>query len=161
MSHKTWDEIEAEIDAYQKTKQYKFDQVIYKIRRFVTAPLRWRYHIKHWYQRSKRGYSDHDAWNGDSFLASNIAGIMIWIVENGHGVAMSYADEDNPWDTPVDIMVERRNKEWKHYANIFKEYSKGGIWVDQKDVDRFGGVLDSDMQDALQWLSQHFQELWD
>ena len=110
------------------------------------------------YQRITRGYSDRDWWNGDSYIASVIAGIMEDIVNEGHGVASSYADD---WDTPMDIMAERRDSEWNKYIAIFREYSKNGPAIDQEWMDNFGGVLDKDMQDALQWLSKHFTELWD
>ena len=81
------------------------------------------------------------------------------IIKNGHGVATSYAEGD--MDTPIEIMVERRDAEWNKYITIFREYSKYGPAIDQQWADEFGGVLDEDMQDALQWLSLHFQELWD
>ena len=80
------------------------------------------------------------------------------IVKDGHGVATSYADDEN---TPVEVMVERRDAEWKKYIEIFREYSQAGPALNQSWKDEFGGVLDEDMQDALQWLSKHFQELWD
>lgn len=131
----------------------------YNIRHLITSPLRWRYNIKHWYQRARYGYSYRDAWGGDWYVAGIIAGVMEHIVNHGHGVAMSYADGD--WDTPVDVMVERRDAEWGKYIEIFREYSKNGPAYDQEWQDEFGGVLDEDMQDALQWLSKHFQELWD
>ena len=111
------------------------------------------------YQRVRYGYSDRDWWNGDFYLAGVIAGIMEDIVNKGHGVATSYAYGD--LETPVDIMVERRDAEWIKYIAIFREYSKHGPAFDQEWVDDFGGVLDKDMQDALQWLSKHFQDLWD
>ena len=114
---------------------------------------------KWWYQRARYGYSDRDWWNGDFYLSGVIAGIMEDIVNKGHGVATSYAYGD--WETPVDIMVESRDAEFNKYIAIFREYSKNGPAIDQEWVDDFGGVLDKDMQDALQWLSQHFQEIWD
>lgn len=110
------------------------------------------------YQRLTRGFSDQDAWNGDGHLARQIAGILTWIVEKGHAVSMSYADDEH---TDVDIMVERRDKEYLHYASIFAEYGKNGPAMDEAWKNEFGGVLDSEMQEALQWLSKHFQELWD
>lgn len=116
---------------------------------------------KYWYQRARYGYSDRDWWNGDFYLAGVIAGIMEKIVNEGHGVANSYADEDKPFDTDVDIMVERRDAEWNKYIAIFREYSKHGPAMNQEWKDDFGGVLDSDMKDALLWLSEHFSELWD
>jgi hypothetical protein len=114
---------------------------------------------KWWYQRITRGYSDRDWWNGDWYLSGVIAGIMEDIVNKGHGVSTSYAYGD--WETPIETMVESRDVEFNKYIAIFREYSKNGPAIDQEWVDNFGGVLDKDMQDALQWLSQHFQELWD
>ena len=110
------------------------------------------------YQRIRYGYSDRDWWNGDFYLAGVVAGIMEKIVNKGHGVATSYGDN---WETPIEIMVERRDADWKKYIEIFREYSKRGPALNQEWKDNFGGVLDEDMQDALQWLSKHFQELWD
>lgn len=155
---KTWEEIQAEWDAYEGTWQYKFDQFIYRMRRILTSPLRWRRNIKYWIQRANRGYADCDVWSGDTYLARQIAGILTWLVENGHGVSMSYADDEH---TDVEVMVERRDKQYLHYASIFAEYGKNGPAHDEAWKNEFGGVLDSDIQEALQWLSKHFQELWD
>ena len=130
---------------------FRFKRYKSNIKRFVKTPY-W------WYQRARYGYADCDWWNGDWYLAGIIAGIMDKIVKDGHGVASSYADD---WGTPVEVMVERRDEEWNKYIAIFREYSKYGPAYNQEWKDDFGGVLDSDMQDALQWLSRHFQELWD
>jgi hypothetical protein len=129
------------------------------VRRGLRTAWKSPYRIKWWYQRARYGYSDRDAWSGDWHIAGVIAGIMEKIVNEGHGVAMSYAEGD--WDTPVDVMIERRDAEWNKYIAIFREYSKNGPAINQEWKDDFGGVLDEDMQDALQWLSKHFQELWD
>ena len=134
---------------YHKIKIYKTN-----IKRFFDKPY-W------WYQRARYGHSDRDWWNGDWYLSGVIASIMEKIVNEGHGVANSYADEDKPFDTDVNIMVERRDEEWNKYISIFREYSKHGPAMNQEWKNDFGGVLDEDMQDALQWLSKHFQELWD
>lgn len=130
---------------------YRFKRYASNIKRFIKTPY-W------WYQRARYGYADCDWWSGDWYLAGIIAGIMERIVKDGHGVATSYADD---WDTPVEVMVERRDEEWNKYIAIFREYSLHGPALNQEWKDDFGGVLDEDMQDALQWLSQHFQELWD
>lgn len=158
---KTLDEIMQEHDAYMLTKQYKFDNIIYRLRRAVTSPLRWKRNVEHWYQRARYGYSYRDAWNGDNFLAGNVAGILTYLVEHSHGVSMAYADSDSKWDTPVEIMVERRDAEYTKYAAIFAAYSKGDVWLTQDDVENYGGVLDIEMADALEWLHKHFYELWD
>ena len=114
---------------------------------------------KCWYQRARYGYSDRDWWNGDFYLSGVIAGIMEDIINKGHGVSTSYDYGD--WKTPIETMVESRDVEFNKYIAIFREYSKNGPAIDQEWKDRFGGVLDSDMKDALLWLSEHFSELWD
>lgn len=130
---------------------YMIKRYVSNIKRFIKTPY-W------WYQRARYGYADCDWWSGDWYLAGIIAGIMEKIVKDGHGVATSYADD---WNTPVEIMVERRDAEWGKYIEVFREYSKHGPAYNQEWKDDFGGVLDKDMEDALQWLSKHFQELWD
>lgn len=132
---------------------------MYKIRYLIRNIVRYPLNFKWWYQRARYGYSDRDWWNGDFYLAGVIAGIMEDIVNKGHGVATSYAYGD--WETPIEAMVESRDAEFNKYIAIFREYSKNGPAIDQGWVENFGGVLDEDMQDALQWLSQHFQEMWD
>lgn len=130
----------------------------YKVEKLYKFLKRIPFQFKWAYQRITRGYSDRDWWNGDWYLSGVIAGIMEGIVIKGHGVATSYADD---WDTPLEIMVERRDAEWNKYIAIFREYSRNGPAINQEWIDNFGGVLDEDMKDALQWLSKHFQELWD
>lgn len=132
--------------------KYRFRFYKSKIQRLIKTPF-W------WYQRARYGYADCDWWSGDWYLAGIIAGIMEKIVKDGYGVAMSYAYGD--WDTPIDVMVERRDAEWNKYIAIFREYSLHGPAHNQEWKNNFGGVLDSDIKDALEWLSKHFQELWD
>lgn len=155
---KAWEEVSAEMDEYRQTKQFKVDQFIYKCRRFITSPLRWRYNVKTWYQRAKRGYADSDMWNFDAHAAMLIAAHLRWVMEKGHGVSMHYADD---MDTPVDIMVLRRNKEYKEIAEIFEEYARNGVAYDEKWREEWGGILDTELDHALQWFSKHFQSLWD
>lgn len=114
--------------------------------------------IRFAHQRLTRGFADSDVWNADMFLAGQIAGILRWIVEEGHGVATSYADD---WNTDVDIMVQRRDKDYLYYANIFAEYAKNGAAYDESWKEEFGGVLDTEIDVALQWFREHFLELWD
>ncbi len=112
---------------------------------------------KYWFQRAKRGYSDQDAWNGDMYLASQIAGIMKWKIEKGIGVSPRYGGEGEG----IDILVKRRDADYaKHFA-IFQEYAEKGPAFDQGWKDEFGGVLDEELKDSLQWLVEHFTELWD
>lgn len=157
---KTWEEMEKEMDAYMQTKRFKFDQFVYRLRRFVSSPLRWPRNIKHIYQRARRGYADYDMWNFDGYAAELIAAHLRWVMKYGHGASMHYADNDN-WDTPVEIMVLRRDKEYKEIAEIFEEYAKNGHAIDEQWKNDFGGVLDKDLDHALEWFRKHFQSLWD
>ena len=124
-----------------------------KISRFIRYPL-W------WYQRVTRGYSDRDMWSADIFLAGQIAGTLKWIVENGHGVSMSYGTPPN-YDDDIDLMVAKRDADYLFYASIFEEYHTNGPALNKEWQKEFGGILDGDLQVALQWLSEHFTELWD
>lgn len=155
---RTWEEVEEELAVYRQSKRYKVDQFIYRMRRFFTSPLRWRYNILHWYQRANRGYADSDMWSFDSYVAGLIAGFLRWQVSDGHGVSMHYADDDN---MDIDIMVERRDKEYAEIATIFEEYAKNGHALNEEWQAEFGGVLDKDLAIALQWFSKHFTSLWD
>lgn len=134
-------------EMYYRFKRYKSN-----IKRFIKTPY-W------WYQRARYGFSYRDTWSGDYYIAGIIAGVMERIVNNGNGVSTFYAYGD--WNADVDEMVKRRDEDYNRYIAIFREYSKNGPAIDQAWKHNFGGVLDEDMQDALQWLSKHFQELWD
>lgn len=116
--------------------------------------------IKWAYQRVTRGYSDRDMWSADIFLAGQIAGMLKWIVENGHGVSMSYATSPN-YEDDIDIMVAKRDADYLFYASIFDEYRKNGPAWNQEWQKKLGGVLDEDLQVALEWFSEHFTEFWD
>ena len=74
---------------------------------------------------------------------------------------MAYADPEDGFNPDTDKMVERRDADYRKYAEIFTEYSKNGIAYDESWRHEWGGVLDTDMEDALQWLKEHFYELWD
>ena len=159
------DEMMNDLEGEQANKgslKYKLEDVWYRVRMFFRYG--WKYphqYVVQSYQRTTRGFSSQDAWSGDTFLAGQIAGIMQWIVDNGIGCQMSYAD---PLDTECrDIkgMIERRNADYTKHIAIFKEYEKNGVTFNDEWQREFGGVLDSDMEDSLQWLSEHFQELWD
>lgn len=140
----------------------EFDIIIYKIRSLVNAPRYWHKDIKHAYQRVRYGYSDRDCWNGDNHLARQIAGILRWHVYHGNGVSMLYLPAAMDYsDLEFELAVEARNAEYLHYADIFEEYAKNSIAIDEEWQKELGGILDRDMKSALQWFSEHFYELWD
>ena len=150
------EEFERERSTFRwRVKYYlrKLPEPIRKFKKFIRK-------FKFAYQRVTRGFSDQDAWNADMYLASQIAGIAEWLVENGHGVPASYAYQPDLND-PVEIMAERRDAEYRKHIAVFREYAKNGHAFDQRWREECGGVLDSEIQDSLQWFAEHFVELWD
>jgi hypothetical protein len=102
-------------------------------------------------QRINRGFSDRDAWNGDTHIAGTIAGLLRWYTSPlNHGVAMSYADPLDSTDN-VNLMAKRRDEDYERIADIFSRYHKS------KYDD---SVTDEEINEALDWLKIHFRELW-
>ncbi len=124
------------------------------VRNAVRTP-RW------WYQRAKRGYSDRDMWNADTYLAGVFAGTLDWYIHEGHGVSNIYAGGLDPYNPDVNIMVERRDEAYRTHIAVFKQYKENGLAYNEEWKEEFGGVLDKDIQASVQWLSEHFTELWD
>jgi len=116
---------------------------------------------KWWYQRAKRGYSDRDVWNADIYLAGVFAGVLDWYIHNSHGVSMAYSDPNDPYCEDIESMVIKRNTDYLKHIEIFKRYRNNGIAWDEEDTKDFGGVLDKDIKESVQWLAEHFTELWD
>ena len=116
--------------------------------------------IKWAYQRVTRGFSDRDMWSADSFLARQIAGMLNWIVNEGHGVSTSYGTPPN-YEDDVEDMVARRDAEYLKYAAVFAEYAENGPALNKGWQEELGGVLEKDLKEALQWFSEHFSEFWD
>jgi hypothetical protein len=119
------------------------------------------YYPKWWYQRATRGFSDRDMWNADNYLAGVFAGVLQWYMNNSMGVPTRYASEDDPNCEEIYDMAARRDADYVFYASIFAEYHKDGLAYNENWQKEFGGVLDEDIKAALQWLSEHFTELWD
>ena len=131
-------------------------------KRWIRSIILYPRNFKWWYQRITRGYSDKDAWNGDYFLARQISGILRWQVKSGHAIAVTYLPNKIDYnDLEFNLAVVARDSEYLHYADIFDEYAKNGTALNKKWQRQFGGVFDKDIKDALQWFSEHFQELWD
>lgn len=160
MERKTFDEMIKQIEEYQSSWRYKFDKFVFSFRSFFRFIISLPRRIKWGIQKLTRGYSDRDMWNADRYLAKKIAKVLRHLVAKSHGIPMSYYYETDE-EEDVDVMQVRRDAEYIYYANIFEEYVRGSIAFNEEWKEKFGGVLESDMQEALQWFSEHFQELWD
>jgi hypothetical protein len=156
---KDLEETLAEIEAYQDTFRGKVGVKIYAIKHFFRGILNIPRRIKWTYQRAVRGYSEADSWNADNYLAKQIAGLMQNIMDSGHGVSTFYCGGN--FDMPVEEMVALRDQDYKAIIAIFTEYAENGVAIDKGFKEKYGGVLDTELKAALQWLSEHFTELWD
>lgn len=156
----TLSEIIEELTAERKTLKWKIKYYLRKLPEPIRKIKKYPRKIKFAYQRVTRGFSDKDAWNGDMYLASQIAGIAEWLVENGHGVPLSYAYQPD-FNDPIEAMAERRDAEYRKHIAVFREYANNGHAFDQEWKDELGGVLDNELEDSLQWFAKHFLELWD
>ena len=107
--------------------KYKLKYMQYKLK-LLLKPF---YIVMYYIQRAKRGFSDKDMWSADMFMARQIAGILRWYVEKGHGVPMSYAREDDFIGQDVYYMINARDAEYKKYAALFEEYGDrvSILWV--------------------------------
>ena len=157
---KTIDEVLAECRVRRNTFWGRLNIVYRSVVRWVKSIARIPHEVKWANQRVVRGYSDKDAWNGDNFLAGQIAGILELLVNQSHSVPMSYGFGLDEYAPDVEIMAERRDADYKNIIMVYKEYHTNGIACDEEWQKEFGGVLDKDMKDALQWLVEHFEELW-
>lgn len=124
--------------------------------RYILRSFKWGY------QRIRYGFSDRDAWNGDMFLAAQVAGILKWHVNKGHGVSIAYLQNNYECtELELEAAIAVRDAEYLYYAEIFEEYSRNSIAYNEEWKNECGGILDSEMNDALQWLAEHFKEFWD
>ena len=130
--------------------------------RHATKTLTKPYHRTiHYYQRARRGFSDYDMFNADTFLARQMADILRWYMQNSHGVPWSYAKEDDRFCEDFEYMVAARDSEYTKYAALFEEYGRNGHAPNAKWKKEFGGLTDDEVHDMMTWLAEHFTELWD
>ena len=133
----------------------------FRIKRLYISIKRSIYRPKWWYQRARRGFSDYDMWNADHYLAGVFAGVLQWYIDKGMGIPTKYASEDDPYCEDLDAMTFRRDAEYSKHIIVFNEYLNNGLAYNEEWQKEFGGVLDKDIKASLQWLSEHFTELWD
>lgn len=128
-------------------------------------------------ERAVNGWTDTDAWNACNYIAKVIGGTVGWLALNDHGVGSKYlpgyndvalndraAFVNNATSEDWEKAVAAQRAERLHYAVIFKRYAEGDSWVgpDAQDcVDRWGGVRKDELDDALNWFVENFENLWD
>ena len=158
---RTFSSVEELMEEINNVKITKTQHIIWFYQRFKRTVRNIIHAPKWWYQRAKRGYSDRDMWNADTYLAGVFAGVLQWYIDKGHGVSMAYSVPDDPEGKDVDAKVIRRDAEYSKNILIFQQYLNNGLAWNEEDAKEFGGVLDKDIKASVQWLSEHFTELWD
>lgn len=144
---------------YQPTS---LDRIRWSIKRKYVYPLSIIRKIKSFFQRGRRGWADSDIWNADIYLARIIADTLEWYAsDKSAGVSMKYATEEDPWGKDIEGMVDRRNKDYLQYAAIFREFSVNGIAFDEDWKNKYGGVYEEEIKQAVIWLAEIYTSLWD
>jgi hypothetical protein len=139
----------------------------YQLRQIIRFPGRLVSELIWGFQRAFRGYSDRDWWSIDSHIAEILSKSLIRYVEKGHTVPVSYfkgdlnkADDEaasKEWDKAKEI----RDAEYEKYADFFARYADGGVWASEEAAEELNGVTPAQYEEAMQWLAEHFTELWD
>ena len=146
-----------EVIIRKPTLMDKIINPIYRLFNSLKPARLFRKFIKYPYQKLTRGFSDQDAWNGDNYLAGQIAGLLRWHIKNSHGVGYPYT---NPEST-VDEAVYFRDLDYEKYAKMFDELSNNGIALNKKWQKQFGGLTEKQYKDTMRWFANIYPGLWD
>jgi len=113
--------------------------------------------IKYPYQRLSRGFSDQDAWNANTHLARQIAGMLRWYIKNSNGVSYPYYT----YDEDVNKAALLRDIEFENYAVMFDEFAENGVAHNKKWQERCGGLSQQEYKKMMKWFTENFPGLWD
>ena len=92
------------IDDIMNYKPNLFERILWPIRRFFKDTIPdIPYKIKHFCQRGRRGWSDNDWWNMDSYLVEIILPMLKKFKENNHGYPGDLTEEK--WDELLGEMI--------------------------------------------------------
>jgi hypothetical protein len=125
--------------------------------------------IKHFIQRGKRGWSDEDTWDFDSYLCTMIPGALRKL-KDGVGCPERFYDSDainnefHLWHEAIEAMAQGFEA-----VKFLKDY-KYNVWVDSKDNLGYK-TLEIDykamenakvkMELGLKLFAENFLNLWD
>ena len=134
---------------------------------YTLRTIKWRltspyYFLLYKVQRMRRGFSDYDAHSADLYLAGVIANILDHLIKNKMGVPSKFFTSEELADPNIDVDAKAviRDEEYKHYAALFREYSRHGCAYDQEWKDEFGGLLPNEVDEIMEWLKNNFIDLW-
>ena len=103
--------------------------------------------IKWFFQRGKRGYSDNDVWNFDSYLAEVISKGCKQLAKEKHGY-------------PSNLTLEKWEEILNSLSKKFEEYTKI-IYLEEGYETVSPEEFDKKMDEMINLLKNHFTHLWD
>lgn len=121
-------------------------------------------------QRGKRGYSETDTWNIDSWFLDCIVPMLKELRKNHHGYP-SYVKDNETWEGILDEMIncfenmrvniidEKSEKEWEEYQKDENNEELKRKWLDKRTE-----VYNETMKykdRAFELFSEYFYSLWD
>lgn len=117
-------------------------------------------------QRGRRGYSDRDAWNLDSYLAKWMPQ-AIRSLKNGHGFPVNaYTDLFGDTDLQAEWPAERCDAAHKHWQSVLEQIAMGLESARKIQEFDLSDPLDQKFHEArvdnsLNLFKQYFFNLWD
>ena len=117
-------------------------------------------------ERGHYGVSRADAFEAGDYILFVAANAMRWLLDDEYsGVSLSYlqayiAEHGGDYDSAHDAAFAQWVDEVEKHADIFMRYWEGSAWDDPKHVQQFGGVLESELDESLDWLRENILALW-
>ena len=143
---------------------YKLEQTYYSIRRFFIRIIDFfRYDIKYFIQRGKRGYADRDAWNFDYYLAKVISGGIDKLIKEVHGHPCDLKNI-RQWKT----ILRKISKTFKTATKInndelyyITDYKINTEYKNSKKFKVMTLKQNREYEEGWELFQQYFQGLWD
>jgi hypothetical protein len=125
-------------------------------------------------QRSSRGWSDQDVWNLDRHICATLAGQLQHLADHGHvwpGEGSGWPDE-HAWQADLrrhaallrayvdDHDVEAATSHW-HDLAVRRDTETEAVDAAMKSIDELERARTEGAKQALRWVSEHLEYLWD
>lgn len=122
----------------------------WRYRIWMRRPRPWRA-VRHRIQRARRGWSDADTWNLDTYLAQLIAGALTHMAGHNHGYPAGSTPEE--WAGTL-----------QRIAGPLAAYDRQDWETADESVDEYRARVEAGLlaaQGALRLLAKHLADLWD
>lgn len=117
--------------------------------------------IKFSYQRIMRGFSDYDVWSLDEYYASLFAATLRRLAATTHGYPVDYetgVEDENGVETGYIHWCAELNR----IADLFDTVSAFDASLELGDENGISAAeKQANLEEALDWLKEHWYDLWD